>query len=231
LEAQLYKIIQNDIKRKILNNELKPGQKLPSESELIKAYSASKMTVRNALFDLEQAGLVYSIQRVGNFVATLEIDKYILLFDEVSKIKGISRTEIQRSYFLKQDDLREAGNSFEEDVKIFVIERILYSDNIIAAFDKKIIRYEKNLNITIDEFANENFANYISKCFDTYTIKQMLYIEAVRAGREISAILNINETDAIAKITQNYYNEKDKLIAISEINVKPDYIEFHAKSL
>ncbi len=231
MEAQLYKIIQNDIKRKILNNELKPGQKLPSESELIKEYSASKMTVRNAIFDLEQAGLVYSIQRVGNFVATLETDKYILLFDEVTKIKGISHTEIQRSYFLKQDDLTDADNPFDDNVKVLVIERLLYSDNEIAAFDKKTIQYEKNLNITIHELANENFASCISKCFDSYTIKQMLYIEAVRAGKEISGILNIGADDAIARITQNYYNEKDQLIAISEINVKPDYVEFHAKSL
>lgn len=48
---------------------LQPDSPVPSEAELCKQFGVSRTTVRKALSDLSQEGLVYSVQGKGTFVA------------------------------------------------------------------------------------------------------------------------------------------------------------------
>lgn len=49
--------------------ELQPGDPVPTEAELCKAFGVSRTTVRRALSDLVREGLVRSVQGKGSFVA------------------------------------------------------------------------------------------------------------------------------------------------------------------
>ena len=55
----MYKQIVNLLNEKIEKGELKPGDKLPSEAELMEAYSVSRITIRSAISELEEDGLVH----------------------------------------------------------------------------------------------------------------------------------------------------------------------------
>ena len=48
-----------------------PGDRLPSEADLVAEFGLSRMTVNRALRELEQEGLVERVQGVGSFVAQL----------------------------------------------------------------------------------------------------------------------------------------------------------------
>ncbi|MFX0202742.1 MAG: FadR/GntR family transcriptional regulator [Candidatus Hodarchaeota archaeon] len=52
------KMIANQIEAKILRGELRPGDKLPSENELVEKFQSSRNTVREALRTLEASGLI-----------------------------------------------------------------------------------------------------------------------------------------------------------------------------
>ncbi|MBQ5952020.1 MAG: FadR family transcriptional regulator [Lachnospiraceae bacterium] len=52
----------------IANGELQPGDKLPSEAELVRAFDASKYSVRSALAQLNTMGLLSTEQGRGTFV-------------------------------------------------------------------------------------------------------------------------------------------------------------------
>lgn len=60
--------IAAQIKGQILNGTLKPGDKLPSERELVGQLKVSRPSVREALLKLEAQGLIYSRQGEGTFV-------------------------------------------------------------------------------------------------------------------------------------------------------------------
>ncbi len=53
--------------------QLEPGDAVPSEAELCQAHRISRTTVRKALNDLAQEGLVYTIQGKGTFVASKKL--------------------------------------------------------------------------------------------------------------------------------------------------------------
>ncbi len=50
-------------------SQMQPGVVVPSEAELCQKYTVSRTTVRKALSDLAQEGLVYTIQGKGTFTA------------------------------------------------------------------------------------------------------------------------------------------------------------------
>lgn len=55
------------IKNKIENGEIKPGEKLPSESEMVKEHGVARLTVREALSRLVNDGLVEKHHGKGTF--------------------------------------------------------------------------------------------------------------------------------------------------------------------
>lgn len=64
----LYKQIAEQLKKYILNENLKPGDKLPSIRNLTNHFECSKNTIISALKNLEETGLIYAIQKQGYFV-------------------------------------------------------------------------------------------------------------------------------------------------------------------
>ena len=66
----MYKQIVNLLNEKIEKGELKPGDKLPSEAELMEAYSVSRITIRSAISELEEDGLVIRSRGKGTFIAS-----------------------------------------------------------------------------------------------------------------------------------------------------------------
>ena len=56
----------------IRKGELKPGDKLCSESELARKYSGSVYSVRQATRQLKEQGILYSVPKSGVFVNTLD---------------------------------------------------------------------------------------------------------------------------------------------------------------
>ncbi|MGI9575313.1 GntR family transcriptional regulator [Alloalcanivorax xenomutans] len=65
----LYLQIKDQLRRRILEGDYRPHEKLPSESELMSAFGVSRITIRQALRDLHNEGLVFSAQGKGTFVS------------------------------------------------------------------------------------------------------------------------------------------------------------------
>jgi DNA-binding GntR family transcriptional regulator len=77
-----YKEVSEAIIVEIKSGDLLPGDKLPTEKELIKTYATSKMTIRKSIDYLREKGIVYSIKGSGAFVAPFSEYKVSNPFNE-----------------------------------------------------------------------------------------------------------------------------------------------------
>lgn len=64
----IYYQIESDLRSRILQGEFKPNEQLPSEALLTKYYDISRMTLRQAMAELEKDGLISRFRGKGAFV-------------------------------------------------------------------------------------------------------------------------------------------------------------------
>ena len=85
-----YKDVYNDIKNRIRDGILKPGEFLDSESELANEYSYSKDTIRKALSILELEGYIQKIKGKNSLIL------------ERGYLKNVSLSSLQTSQELNK---------------------------------------------------------------------------------------------------------------------------------
>ncbi len=91
----LYHQLMQLLREQILNGEFSPGDQLPSESELCERYGISRITVKRALYDLTQAGLLLRMQGRGTIVRQTSEDGDLNLnsalgFSETTRRHGMT---------------------------------------------------------------------------------------------------------------------------------------------
>ncbi len=87
--VSLHRRIRTDIELRIMSGELKPGDRIPFEHELMDRYSCSRMTVNKALTGLAATGLIERRRRAGSFVAPQRIDMAALAIPDMrAEIEG-----------------------------------------------------------------------------------------------------------------------------------------------
>lgn len=69
LPQALYARLRDELRARILDARLQPHDKLPSEAELTAEHGVSRITVRQALGELQKEGLIVRLQGKGAFVA------------------------------------------------------------------------------------------------------------------------------------------------------------------
>ena len=67
-EVPLYYQLGTILREKILSGHYAPGERLPTEAELVESYGVSRITVRQALKSLEKEGLIRRSAGRGTFV-------------------------------------------------------------------------------------------------------------------------------------------------------------------
>ncbi|WP_170850216.1 MULTISPECIES: GntR family transcriptional regulator [unclassified Beijerinckia] len=70
-DLSLYRQLETIVRGQIIDGELSPGDRLPSEADLSAQYSVSRATVRQALEALEREGLINRHVGRGTFVRAL----------------------------------------------------------------------------------------------------------------------------------------------------------------
>lgn len=88
----LYSQLKELLRTRILDGSYAPGSQLPSESELVRRLNVSRITVRQALGDLQKEGLIYKIHGKGTFVAKPKA------FQNVTTLQGLAESLSQRGY-------------------------------------------------------------------------------------------------------------------------------------
>ncbi len=81
----LFEKIKISVIKEIESGNLRPDDKIPSETQLAKTFSASRMTANRALKELTEEGRIVRVQGVGSFVARPKPDAALLEIKSIAK--------------------------------------------------------------------------------------------------------------------------------------------------
>src|SRR4249920_528531 len=80
----LYAQLRDELRGRILDGRLAPLAQLPSESALTARHGVSRITVRQALNDLQKEGLIVRVHGKGSFVSRPQVTQ------DVTRLQGLS---------------------------------------------------------------------------------------------------------------------------------------------
>lgn len=90
--APLYEQIKQVLRSRVLDGTYQPHQQMPSESEMMAAFDVSRITVRQALNDLQNEGLIFRIHGKGTFVSKPKA------FQDLGRLQGFGEAMRQMGY-------------------------------------------------------------------------------------------------------------------------------------
>jgi GntR family transcriptional regulator len=88
----LYGRIREELRELILSGEWQPNDVVPSERELMAQYGVSRITVRQALGDLQKESLIFKLAGKGAFVAQASP------FQELGRLQGFAEAMAPRGH-------------------------------------------------------------------------------------------------------------------------------------
>jgi DNA-binding GntR family transcriptional regulator len=181
---QLVNILRNQID----SGKFRPGERLPSESQLCKLYHVSPMTVRRAINILLQEGLVSTTQGRGTFVKPIELSSIKFGMDELQNIfnkKTENKVKLLEVRIVKADaDIAERLNIKVND-RVILIRRLILKDKDPIFYHQEYIIYNPTRSIIESEMEVTALYGLFSGTGETNLKRGELAIKAM--------VLNDNE--------------------------------------
>jgi GntR family transcriptional regulator len=90
--APLYAQIKQLLRQRILDGTYQPHQQMPSEAEMMASFGVSRITVRQALSDLQNEGLIFRLHGKGSFVSKPKA------FQDLGRLQGFGEAMREHGY-------------------------------------------------------------------------------------------------------------------------------------
>lgn len=95
--SPIYLQVINELKKRMVKGELKPGEKMPSNRELAVLFKVNQNTAARIYREMESIGLCYTKRGIGTFVSEED--------DMISGLKKEMAEELVRNFMQEMEDL------------------------------------------------------------------------------------------------------------------------------
>lgn len=95
--SPIYLQVINELKKRMVKGELKPGEKMPSNRELAVLFKVNQNTAARIYREMESMGLCYTKRGIGTFVSEED--------DMISGLKKEMAEELVRNFMQEMQDL------------------------------------------------------------------------------------------------------------------------------
>ena len=204
-DSTLYTILVNDIKNKIISGELKSGEKLPSENELLDIYSLSKTTVSKSMQILANEGYIGSVSRVGNFVSQPKYISYSLQYSAADIISKISdRTEIGSRHCLELDGRYTHSLSYSI---------LCFKQNKAAAYIENYIKHSGKPEFSDKELLS--LPGMVKSLYNLHSVSKNIEITSAKMPQGMPASEYFDDSAVFLCTEMSYYDSDKELIGRS----------------
>jgi len=192
--------ISDSVIEKIKSGELLPGDKIPSENELIKNYKVSNTTARKSLLEIENRGWAKRIKGKGTFVLNRTVDHHLIrtLGSIYATRRGFHESLLAEGFkphdLVLEKTILDDGISSEIGGKHFILEGPVLKIHQLRYADDEIIKDEiKYISLKLCPKINKmpTEISYFKVYEDTYhlrvvEVKQTLSTEIIDPESDIN---------------------------------------------
>ncbi len=231
----LYFRIESLLRNKILNGQWEPWEKLPTEVVFVEQFGVSLITIRKALSNLEQEGLIVRNRAKGTFVAeNIDVKRKFVITNEVHNIlQDADRYEVS-DISLKEIKLKDARNAAElreffkltNEDKIYILRRTRLLDENPIYYLENYMPIEIAKSLSIKDLETKPLLNVLKEQIHLTIDHGVMYIEAIPADIDVAEILKTQLFEPLMLRQLRYWMPGGKPLEIVNAFMRQDYFKY-----
>lgn len=196
--SPLYRQIKSLMVHSLETGDWKPGEPIPSESDLAARFSVSQGTVRKAIDEMAQENLLVRRQGKGTFVATHSDPGSTTRFLRVHSQSGETEDRVSRPLSCQTED---AGHKVARALglapgeRVYRVERLLEFAGIPVVYDEIFLPEELFSGLDLDMLKSSERSLYslFESRFGIHMVRAEERISAVLAENHVCKLLGVEE--------------------------------------
>jgi GntR family transcriptional regulator len=228
----LYVQIKDALKERILAGDYAPHERLASESELMKMFGVSRITVRQALSALHGEGLVFSVQGKGSFVSKPKA------VQDVQRLEGFGEAMASQGYetatkVLKIGERRApravaSALRLTEDPTVVEIKRLRYLNREPVSLDHSFFPATVGRRLVGRELDRDIFP-MLENELGILLGHAELRIEAAPADDDLAELLNQEPGSPLLRITRLVLTETGEPVDFEYLSYRGDAYQYQLR--
>lgn len=226
LYHQLKQIVRAEIER----GQYQPGDRLPSEPELIQRYGVSRITVRQAFDELEAEGLVVRRHGKGTYVAEKRIEQDLVRltdFVEDMELAGLAPSS-QVLTFTREPATHVVAEALalsagEEVVRV---DRLRLANTRPIAYDATWLPLRFGLLLSAEMLTHETIYHILETCYSIPVEAGIFHITAATATPVQARLLEVAPGAALLLIQRISYTTGEIPVYVQERYYLPDRVSY-----
>lgn len=221
-----------DILRDKIQNDMAPGDLLPSERQLSQQYGLSRTTVRLALDSLEKMGLVTRRHGKGTYVSDArhsETDP-ALCYSFTEEMRRLGKTPKTQVLSFSQEEANKSVSSalgLHLGATVWHLHRLRLADDEPMLVGHTYLPLEMFGSLTHEKVISHSLYDLLESEFDQ-TIKTAEEEVRVMTARAADAdLLLIPEGSPVLEISRLTYNAAGRIIEFTRSSARVDKFKYH----
>lgn len=218
----LYEQMKQAIQEDIDNQVYRPGVRLPSEGELEQKYQVSRITVRRAVKELCDQGILVRKQGKGTFVVQkpmyAHLDRIGSGFHDSMEAQGSTiRVDILEKRVIRVDSSWAKDLKIDPNDEVLYVKRLMYADNIPSMLDNCYIPLKRFPGIVEKMDENASLYRILTGEYGVNVGRDYKVIRVRKATEEMSRLLECEVGDPMFDLYKLIYNiaKEPQVICIS----------------
>jgi GntR family transcriptional regulator len=231
--STLYTKVEETIAAEIADGEYCPGDQLPTEDELLQRFEVSRITVRRAIQNLVQRGLLEIRRGRGTFVSEPRIEAELTkLSGFVEDMNAAGRKASAR--VLSQGVVPATARVAERlqlarGTRVMRIERVRLADGVPVSFDETYLPVDLGKKIVRRDLRMHPIFTLLEEEYGVPLLEADYELEAVAASKVVAEALQVTAGTPIFQIERTSRTTNREPIDYEVLSYRGDLVRFVTK--
>lgn len=191
----LYHQLKQALMARLKQGEFRPDRPMPTETELMRTYRVSRITVRQAMQALEQDGLIYRVPGRGTFAKEPKISRRLTRLSSFSQ--DMQERNVQVASRLLDFRQEPANGAVAEKLDlapespVWFIRRLRLADGGPVAVNLSYVRLPRGQSITVAELETAGSLWALLEEKEAQPVEADQTLEAIAAQPELARLLDL----------------------------------------
>lgn len=200
----MYQRLRDIIRADIDRGRYGPLSKLPSEAEFSALHSVSRITVRQALAELQNERRIFKVQGKGAFVCQKRAVQNITTLEGfgVAMLRAghTTRNDVLSMKFMAASEEISRNLAVPADSEVFELRRLRYMDDQPISLDVSYFPSDIGRRLQKADLSKRDVFEVLENDLNILLGVARLGIEATIAGQELSKLLGIRSNSPVLQI-------------------------------